>query len=42
MMVASAMTAMARINRIWLCNAISFASKFKLSKSLVTSILLYS
>ena len=27
---------------IWLCNTTSFASKFKLYKSLVTSILLYS
>ena len=35
------MTAVARPNRIWQCNAISFASKFKLYKSLVTSILLY-
>ena len=30
--------AMARLNRIWRCNTISFASKFKLYKSLVTSI----
>ena len=36
--IASAMTAMARLNRIWRCNIISFASKFKLYKSLVTSI----
>ena len=28
---------MARLNRIWRCNTISFASKFKLYKSLVTS-----
>ena len=33
--------AIARLNRIWQCNTISFASKFKLYKSLVTSILLY-
>ena len=39
--IASAMTAMARLNRIWRCNTISFASKFKLYKFLVTSILLY-
>ena len=32
---------MARVNRIWRCNTISFASKFKLYKSLVTSTLLY-
>ena len=32
---------MARLNRIWRCNVISFASKFKLYKSLVTSIFLY-
>ena len=32
---------MARLNRIWHYNTISFASKFKLYKSLVTSILLY-
>ena len=37
--IASAMAA--RLNRIWRCNAISFASKFKLYKSVVTSILLY-
>ena len=36
--IASAMAAMARLNRIWRCNTISFASKFKLYKSLVTSI----
>ena len=29
---------MAKLNRIWLGNTISFASKFKLYKSLVTSI----
>ena len=39
--ITSAMAAMARLNRIWRCNTISFASKFKLYKSLVTSILLY-
>ena len=32
---------LARLNRIWRCNTISFASKFKLYKSLVTPILLY-
>ena len=31
----------ARLSRVWRCNTISFASKFKLYKSLVTSILLY-
>ena len=35
-------SAMARLNRIWRCNTISFASRFKVNKSLVTSILLYS
>ena len=39
--IASAIAAIARLNRIWQCNTISFASKFKLYKSLVTSILLY-
>ena len=39
--IASAKVAMARLNRIWRSNTISFASKFKLYKSLVTSILLY-
>ena len=39
--VASAIAAMARPNRIWRCNTISFASKLKLYKTLVTSILLY-
>ena len=34
------MTAMARLNRIWRRNTISSANKFKLYKSLVTSILL--
>ena len=38
---ASAMAEMARLNRIWWRNTISFASKFKLYKSLVISILLY-
>ena len=28
--IASAMAAMARLNRIWLCNIISFANRFKL------------
>ena len=37
--IASAVAAMARLNRIWQC--ISFASKLKLYKSLVTSILFY-
>ena len=31
--IASAMAAIARLNRIWQCNAISFASNFKLYKS---------
>ena len=35
------MAAMVRLNTIWRCNTISFASEFKLYKSLVTSILLY-
>ena len=39
---ASAMVAMATLNRIWWYNTISFRSKFKLYQSLVTSILLYS
>ena len=34
-------SAMARLNRIWRCNTISFASKFKLYKSLATFILLW-
>ena len=34
-------TAMARLNRIWRCNTISFASKFKVHKSLVASFLFY-
>ena len=37
----SAMAAMSGLNRIWRCNTISFTSKFKLYKSLVTSILLH-
>ena len=39
--IASAIAAMARLHRIWQCNTISFASDFKLYKSLVTTILLY-
>ena len=39
--IASAMAAIARLNRILWCNTISSASKFRLYKSLVTSILLY-
>ena len=35
------MAAVARLNRIWRYNTISFASKFKLCMSLVTSILRY-
>ena len=38
---ASAMAAMARLNRNWWSNTISLASKFMFYKSLVTSILLY-
>ena len=34
-------SAMAKLNRIWWCNTNSFAHKFKLYKSLVTSILNY-
>ena len=34
--IAPAMAAMARLNRIWRRNTISFSSKFKLYKSLVT------
>ena len=37
--IAPAIAAMVRLNRIWWCNT-SFASKFKVYKSLVTSILL--
>ena len=39
--IASAMAAMARLNRIWWYNTVSFASKFKLYKSFLTSILLF-
>ena len=39
--IALAMAAMARLNRIWRSNTISFASKLKLYMFLVTSILLY-
>ena len=39
--IASAMAAMAKLNRIWRRNTISFPSKFKLYKSLDTSSLLY-
>ena len=39
--ITSAVAAMDRLNRIRRCNTISFASKFKLCKSLVTSIFLY-
>ena len=38
--IASAMTAMARLNRICRCSTISFANKFKLLKYLVASILI--
>ena len=38
---ASAMAAMARLNRTWRSNITSFASKFKLYKSLVIYIFLY-
>ena len=34
-------SAMARLNRIWQCNTINFASKFKLYKPLDTSILFH-
>ena len=40
--IASAMAAMFRLKWIWWLNTISFTSKFKRYKSLVTSILLYS
>ena len=39
--IASAMAEMSRQNRIWRSNIISFASKFKLYKSLATFIFLY-
>ena len=35
------MAAMAKLNRVWQCNTISFTSKFKLYESLVNSILLH-
>ena len=38
--IASAMAAMAKLSRISRCNTITFASTFKLNKSLVTAILL--
>ena len=38
---APAVAAMDRLNRTWRCNTVSFASKFKLYESLVTSILHY-
>ena len=38
--IASAMAAVARLNRIWRCNTSSLASKFKLYESLVTFTLL--
>ena len=38
---ASAVAAVARLNRIWRGNIVSFTSTFKLYKSLVTSFLLY-
>ena len=38
--IASAMEAIARLNRIWLFKTISFASMFKVYKSLVTSTVL--
>ena len=38
--IASAMAAMARLKKTCRCNTFSFTSKFKLYKSLVTSILL--
>ena len=39
--IASAMAAMARLNRTGLCNTISYASKFKFDKSRFTFTLLY-
>ena len=39
--IAYAIAAMATLNRIWRCNTISFARKFKLYKSLVITSLLY-
>ena len=38
--IALAMATMARLKRVWQCNTISFASRFKLYKALVTFILL--
>ena len=40
--IASATAAMARLNKIWRCKINSFASKFTIYKSLVTSIIFYS
>ena len=37
--IASAMEGMARLNRIWQSNTINFASKFKLYRSFVASVL---
>ena len=34
--LTSSMAAMARLNMIWLCNTISFTSKFRLYKSFMT------
>ena len=39
--IASEMIAMTKLNMTWQCNIISFPSKFKLCKFLVTSTLLY-
>ena len=39
--IAPAMVPMTRLNRVWRSNNISLTSKFKLHKSLVTSIFLY-
>ena len=39
--IALPMEAMARLNRVWRCNTGSLTSKFRLHKSIVTSILLY-
>ena len=39
--IASETAAMARLNRVWQSNTISFASRFKLNRSFVTSILVY-
>ena len=40
--IASAMAALAKLNRIRLCNTISFTNNFKPYKSPITSVLLYS